>query len=142
MEVVSPTRVAAPWRLEEIAMAMMLGTGEMFSFLAMMSATGATISTVATLSTNAEMIPANSDRATTAHFTSGIRSMIRSARSDGILDSMNSETTPIVPAIIRMTFQSTEPKTLSNGRMPSATNSAAEARAMAARNFGNTSNRT
>ena len=67
MAVVSPTRVAAPWRLEETAMAMRMGMGLVFSFLQISKATGATISTVATLSTKAEITPANRDRHTAAH---------------------------------------------------------------------------
>ena len=39
MDVVSPTSVAAPCRLEETAMQMSSATGEIFSFLAMDSAT-------------------------------------------------------------------------------------------------------
>ena len=67
MEVVSPTSVAAPCRLEETAMAITSGTGEIFSCFATASPTGATISTVATLSTKAEITPANRPSTTAAH---------------------------------------------------------------------------
>ena len=46
------------------------------------------------------------DSARIAHFTLGIRSMMASARRDGIFDSMKKNTMPIVPAIIKITFQS------------------------------------
>lgn len=71
MLVVSPTSVAAPCKLEETAIEMRTGTGEMRSLRAMASPTGATISTVATLSTKALMNPANSASAQTAHRTFG-----------------------------------------------------------------------
>ena len=83
---VSPTRVAAPWRLEATEMAMMGETGEMFRRLLTTRATGATIRTVATLSTKAEISPANRDRAMMTHFTLGILSMMWSAIRAGILD--------------------------------------------------------
>ena len=67
MAVVSPTRVAAPCRLEETAMEMMKGMGLVFSSFQISMATGAIIRTVATLSTKAEMIPANRLRETAAH---------------------------------------------------------------------------
>ena len=43
IEVVSPTRVAAPCRLEDTAMEIIIGTGEMRIFLQMARATGAII---------------------------------------------------------------------------------------------------
>ena len=67
MLVVSPTSVAAPCRLEDTAMAMSTGTGEIFSLRAMARPTGATIKTVATLSTKALMTPANNASMHTAH---------------------------------------------------------------------------
>ena len=73
----------------------------------MFKATGATIKTVATLSTNADTIPANNAKEIMAHFTFGVFSIIMSANLEGILDSMKRDTTPIVPAIIKITFQST-----------------------------------
>lgn len=88
IEVVSPTRVAAPWRFDETAMQIMLGTGEMLSFLHSASATGAIIRTVATLSTNAETIPAKRLMQTTAHLTLGIFDIRTSLISCGILDSI------------------------------------------------------
>ena len=80
MLVVSPTIVAAPCRLEETAMAINTGTGEIFSFLEIANPTGATISTVATLSTNALTIPANSANTVTAHLTLGTFTISTSAR--------------------------------------------------------------
>ena len=106
MAVVSPTRVAAPWRLEETAMAMIMGTGLIFNRLEMAMATGATMRTVATLSTNAEITPANRASITTAHLTLGTWARSTSAIRAGIRDSMNSDTMPMVPAIIISTFQS------------------------------------
>ena len=110
MDVVSPTSVAAPCRLEEMAMQMMAGTGEMCSFLHRASATGATISTVATLSTKAEITPANRDSTTTSHLTLWIWETRMSLIRWGILDSMNRNTVPMVPVIIRITFQSICPR--------------------------------
>ena len=106
IDVVSPTSVAAPSRLEPIAIAMIAGTGEIFNLREMVMAIGATMSTVATLSTNAEMTAANTDKAMMATFRLGDFSMILSARSAGIFDSMKMATSPMVPAIIMMTFQS------------------------------------
>ncbi len=130
MEVVSPTSVAAPCRFDATAMDMILGTGEILSFLQMVSATGATMSTVATLSTKAEMIPANRESETMAHFTFGVFAMMKSAKSDGILESIKRETSPMVPAIIRITFQSTVVNTFENGRIPKATKMVAVAMAI------------
>ncbi|OPZ66845.1 MAG: hypothetical protein BWY81_01644 [Firmicutes bacterium ADurb.Bin467] len=106
MLVVSPTSVAAPCKLLEIAMQMIAGTGEMPSFLQIASATGAIIRTVATLSTNADTKPANSEMATVIHMTFGILAMMASLMRLGIFESMNRNTVPIVPAIIMSTFQS------------------------------------
>src|SRR5690606_12681684 len=111
MDVVSPTRVAAPCRLEEMAMAMMLVTGEMPSFSQMVRATGATMRTVATLSTKAEMSTEKRDREIMAHMTLGMRAINRSDSKDGILAAMNKETVPMVPAIIKITFQFMAKKT-------------------------------
>ena len=107
----SPTSVAAPSRLEATAIAMIDGTGLIFSFLAIVRAIGATIRTVATLSTKAEMSPAKTASEMTAHLTFGVFWMILSAIRAGIFDSMKSETSPIVPKIIRITFHSIEAKT-------------------------------
>ena len=104
MLVVSPTIVAAPCKLEETAMAINTGTGDIFSFLDMASPTGATIRTVATLSTKALIIPANNARTVTAHFTFGTLDINISARRAGILLSINSVTIPMVPPIIKRTL--------------------------------------
>ena len=82
MLVVSPTSVAAPCRLEDTAMAMITGTGEIFSLRAMARPTGATMSTVATLSTNALMTPAKSASTHTAHWALGTRTISCSARRE------------------------------------------------------------
>ena len=130
MAVVSPTRVAAPCRLEDTAMPMMKGTGLVFSFLQICMATGATISTVATLSTKAEMTPENRDSATAAHMTLGTLSIIRSASSSGILLSINRATRPMVPAIISRTLKSMAPKISFTGSIPVTMKMKAEPKAM------------
>ena len=61
IDVVSPTSVAAPCRLDETAMDRIIPTGLIFSFRQIAMPTGATISTVATLSMNAEIRPENRD---------------------------------------------------------------------------------
>ena len=104
MLVVSPTSVAAPCRLEDTAMAMITGTGEIFSLRAMARPTGATMSTVATLSTNALMTPAKSASTHTAHWAFGTRTISCSARRAGIRLRMNSDTIPMVPDIISSTL--------------------------------------
>ena len=63
-------------------------TGEMLTFLQKARATGAIMSTVATLSTNAETMPAKSERQTIAHLMFGIFEMRMSDMSCGIFDSM------------------------------------------------------
>ena len=88
IEVVSPTSVAAPCRLEETAIHRTMATGEIFSFLQMASATGATITTVATLSMKAEIRPANRDIYMVTIMTLGALSSRRSAIRSGILESM------------------------------------------------------
>ncbi len=130
MEVASPTRVAAPCKLEAMATAMTLVTGEIPCFLAILMATGATISTVATLSTKAEMMPENRDKATMAQRTVGVFSRIMSASKAGMRDSMNKETIPMVPAIIKITFQSIKPNTICRGTMPTTMNIPAETSAI------------
>ena len=87
-------------------MQMSSGMGLVPSFVAMASATGATMSTVATLSTNAEISPAKTDSATATHRMLGVLFRRRSAMRSGILEAMNSDTVPIVPASIIRTFQS------------------------------------
>ena len=136
MDVVSPTSVAAPCRLEETAMQMSSATGEVFSFLAMDSATGAIIRTVATLSTNADTTPAKTDSATATHMTLGVFCSSRSAMRSGIFDSMNSATVPIVPASIRRTFQSMAEKTDPSGIAPETTKMTAEISATYGRFLG------
>ena len=106
MLVVSPTSVAAPCRLEDTAMAVSTGTGEIFSFRAIASPTGATIKTVATLSTKALMTPAKSASIETAHLTFGTRAISSSARRSGIRLSMKRATVPIVPASMSSTLKS------------------------------------
>ena len=70
---VSPTRVAAPWRFEDTAMEIIMATGEILSFLQIARATGATIYTVATLSINAEIMPEKRDIKIVVHITFGER---------------------------------------------------------------------
>ena len=88
MEVVSPTSVAAPCRLEETAIARSIDTGLIFSFLHIASPTGAIINTVATLSIKAETAPAKRDIRIITHITVGHFSKIISAKRFGILDSI------------------------------------------------------
>ena len=126
MDVVSPTRVAAPCKLDETAMQMSSATGDILSFFAIDSATGAIIRTVATLSTNADTTPANTDSATATHMTLGVFCSRRSAMRSGIFDSINSATVPIVPASIRRTFQSMAVKTEASGIAPETTKMTAE----------------
>ena len=104
-DVVSPTNVANPWMLANTDTAITNGTGDILVFLAMSNAIGATISTVATLSTNAETIPANAANKMIAHLVEETLLIIQSASHAGIPDSINSETTIIVPAMIINTFQ-------------------------------------
>ena len=101
---VSPTMVAAPWRLEDTAMAMRTGTGDIFSFLEIARPMGATMSTVATLSTNALITPANRDSTVTAHLISGTLEINISASRAGMRLSINRVTSPMVPPIIRSTL--------------------------------------
>ena len=126
MDVVSPTRVAAPCKLDETAMQMSSATGDILSFFAIDSAPGAIIRTVATLSTNADTTPANTDSATATHMTLGVFCSRRSAMRSGIFDSMNSATVPIVPASIKRTFQSMAVKTEARGIAPETTKMTAE----------------
>ena len=126
MDVVSPTRVAAPCKLDETAMQMSSATGDILSFFAIDSATGAIIRTVATLSTNADTTPANTDSATATHMTLGVFCSRRSAMRSGIFDSINSATVPIVPASITSTFQAMAVKTEASGIAPETTKMTAE----------------
>ena len=67
---------------------MIMGTGDILSFLQIARPTGATIRTVATLSMNAEMIPENRDMKIVTHITFGATSRSFSAIRLGILESM------------------------------------------------------
>ena len=78
----------------------------------------------------AEMMPEKRDKATMAQRTVGVFSRIRSASRAGIRDSIKSETIPIVPAIIKITFQSIKPKTMFRGTIPTATKIPAETSAI------------
>ena len=81
------------------------------------------------------MIPANRAREIIVHLTLGILLMIKSANNDGIFDSINNETIPIVPAIIIMTFKSIALIASLNGR-PIMINMIAEAKAIYALYLG------
>ena len=129
IDVVSPTSVAAPCKLDETAMQMRSATGLVPRRVAMASATGATIRTVATLSTNAEIKPANTDSATATHMTFGVFFSSRSAMRSGIFDVMNSDTVPIVPASIIRMFQLISPSAAETGIAPETTIMTAEASA-------------
>ena len=109
MDVVSPTRVAAPCRLDETAMLMMTGIGEIPSLLHIARPIGATMRTVATLSTKADMTPAKSVSMATAHMVFGTCFIIISDIRRGILLSMNRVTVPMVPAIMSRTLKSMAP---------------------------------
>ena len=136
MEVVSPTSVAAPCRLEETAMEISIATGEIPSFFAIARPTGAIISTVATLSTKAETTPANSDIATATHITFGVFLRIISAIRLGIWDWMKRETVPIVPASIRRTLKSMASLSEASGTIPLTRNTTALVSATQGRCFG------
>ena len=133
IEVVSPTRVAAPCRLLETAMAMSRGTGLVFSCLATARPTGATISTVATLSTKAEMTPEKTESATAAHWMVGTFCRSFSAIRPGIRLWMKSSTVAMVPASIISTFQLMAPRAADGGRMPMSRNTSAAPRATSQR---------
>ena len=107
-------------------MAMIKGTGLVLSFLHISMAIGAIIRTVATLSTNAEIIPAKSESATAAACTVPTLSIMRSAMSAGILLSMNSCTSPMVPAIISRTLKSMDGMIWLSGSIPDMMNKSAE----------------
>ena len=104
MLVVSPTRVAAPWRLEETEIAISTGTGEILSLREMARPTGATIKSVATLSTNALTTPAKRLSTVTAHMTFGTLTIIISARRAGMRLSMKSVTVHMVAEIMSSTL--------------------------------------
>ena len=125
IDVVSPTSVAAPCRFDETAIARIIGTGEIFSFLQIAIPTGATISTVATLSINAEMNPENSDMRMMTHMTVGALSRRISAIRLGIFERIKNSTRTIVPQIIRRTFQLIAPGMEARGSIPVITKMAA-----------------
>jgi len=75
-------------------------------------------------------MPANNANDIIAHFTFDLFSIIMSASNDGILDSIKKKTTPIVPAIIIITFQSTAESTFPKGSIPNEINNRAEAKAI------------
>ena len=96
-------------------------TGEKSSFFAVASATGAIIRTVATLSMKADISALKSERNMTVHFMLGALLVMISASREGIPESMNRETVPMVPAIIMITFQSMAPGTFDTGSIPRTT---------------------
>ena len=142
MDVVSPTSVAAPCRLLDTAIEMIMGTGLVLIFFATASPTGATMSTVATLSTNAEIRPENRLSATMAHWTFGVIFSSPSAMRRGILLSMNSSTMAMVPVSIMSTFQLTACGAAPSGTIPRTRNSAAALSAMIHRFSEKTSSST
>ena len=142
MEVVSPTSVAAPCRLEETAMESTMGTGEIFSSRQIAIATGATIRTVATLSIKAEISPANRDMKIVTVRTLPDFSRRISAIFAGMPLSIKKSTISMVPHIIMSAFQLTAPGTACRGRIPSTMNSTAVIRAAGIRNLGRNMIRT
>ena len=126
----SPVSVAAPSRLENIEMHIIGITGEILNFFATTSTIGAIISTVATLSINADTIPANTARATVIHLIFGVFFIMNSASNSGIFDSMNRDTKPMVPSIIKSTLKSISESILPTGNIPSITNIQADPKAM------------
>ena len=89
MDVVSPTRVAAPCKLEETATVKTVLIGETLNLFAISRAIGATIKTVATLSIKAETSPENNASATNISFTSLSLFTSISATLAGIFDSIH-----------------------------------------------------
>ena len=98
-------------------MAIIIFTGEILSFFERLIATGAIIRTVATLSINALTTPAKSDKTMIMSLMSLKLFMIKSASFVGIKLSENSDTSPIVPAIISRTLKSITLKTVFIGTM-------------------------
>ena len=115
---VSPTSVAAPSIFEKMATLITIGIGDIFNFLATIMVIGTIIKTVATLSTNADIIPAKIDNDTINHFVFGTLFIIVSDNSDGIFDSINNDTIPMVPVIINNTLKSISLIALSIGIIP------------------------
>ena len=125
IDVVSPTKVAAPSRFENIDIDIITGTGLIFNFLHIVKATGAIIKTVATLSTNALTIPANTAKYIVIHLTFFFLLLTKSAILFGIFESINRLTVPIIPSIINNTLKSILENTLFTGNIPNTTNNTA-----------------
>ena len=136
IEVVSPTRVAAPCRFEETAIERIIPTGLIFSFRQMARPTGATMRTVATLSIKAEITPANRDIRMMTHITFFDLSRRISARSPGMPDSIKYSTMIMVPTIIIRTFQLIVPGSSRTGSTPETRKTPAAASAYTGRYFG------
>ena len=88
MDVVSPTSVAAPCRLDDTEIERIIPTGSIFNFLHMASPIGATISTVDTLSMKADIMPAKSDMRMVTHMAFLLVDSSMSARRTGIPESI------------------------------------------------------
>ena len=136
MDVVSPTSVAAPCKLDDTAIERIMFVGLIFNFRQIASPTGATISTVATLSINALIKPANRDIKIVTHITFLDFSRSRSAKRFGIWESIKYCTMIIVPEIIMRTFQLTVAGKSDNGSIPTAKNTMAVASAYSGLYFG------
>ena len=104
IDVVSPTKVAAPCKLEATEMLIITGIGEIFSFLDIAKPIGASIKTVATLSINAETTPLIMQTITKQISALGIFVISMSASFAGILDSINKPTIIIIPKSINKTL--------------------------------------
>jgi hypothetical protein len=113
-----------------------IGSTGMFRRLNKPIAIGATMSNVATLSMKAEMSPEIKASSMIASFKFGVLRIIQSPSAAGALDSMNKDTTPIIPAIISITFQSTIEMTSPTRTIPKTTNSNAEESATQCLYFG------
>ena len=125
-EVVSPVRVAAPSKLENIDMQIIGITGDILDFLATTRTIGAIIKTVATLSIKADTTPANTAKTTVIHLILDVFLIIKSDNNSGIFDSINKETVPAVPNIIKRTLKSISPSNLFSGKIPNMINTIAE----------------
>ena len=107
MDVVSPTSVAAPCRLDDTATAIITGIGDTSAFFATAMPIGAIISTVATLSINAETTPLNTASSTNAMTAFGTFFIRLSASLLGIPESVKIPTVIIMPSSIKITLKST-----------------------------------
>lgn len=101
-------------------------TGDILDFLATTRTIGAIIKTVATLSIKADTIPANTAKTTVIHLILDVFLIIKSDNNSGIFDSINKETVPAVPNIIKRTLKSISPSNLFSGKIPSIINKVAE----------------